>query len=125
MKKFYLNEEEITKKEFNEQLEECIAEYIDNNYDDLLDEGCDEYKLGYLTFSASTILKNCDPVAYRCDKSDYESSLLEDAQYELENYGSYEINGETFEIEEDGEYGKIEVLGYDTYSAEFTRGFKK
>lgn len=27
------------------------------------------------------------------------------------------------EVDEDGEYGKIEVLGYDTKSAEFTRGF--
>lgn len=103
MKKFYLNEEEITEEEFNKQLEGCIAEYIDNNYDDLLDEGYDEYKLGYSTFSASNILKNCDPIAYRCVKSDCESSLLEDAQYELENYGSYEINGDTFEIEEEEE----------------------
>ena len=52
---------------------------------------------------ASMVLKKCDPVAYRCGKSDYESSLLEDAQYELENYGSYEINGDTFEIEEEEE----------------------
>jgi hypothetical protein len=27
------------------------------------------------------------------------------------------------EVDEDGEYGKIEVLGYDAESAEFTRGF--
>lgn len=27
------------------------------------------------------------------------------------------------EVDEDGEYGKIEVLGYDMKSAEFTRGF--
>lgn len=27
------------------------------------------------------------------------------------------------EADEDGEYGKIKVLGYDTESAEFTRGF--
>lgn len=99
MKKYFLNEEEITEEEFNKQLEGCIAEYIDNNYDDLLDEDNEEYQIGYLTFSASDVLKNCDPVAYRCGKNDYESSLLEDAQYELENYGSYEINGDTFEEE--------------------------
>lgn len=103
MKKFYLNEEEITEEEFNKQLEGCIAEYIDNNYDDLIDEDNEEYKIGYLTFPASMVLKECDPVAYRCGKSDYESSLLEDAQYELENYGSCEINGDTFEIEEEEE----------------------
>ena len=27
------------------------------------------------------------------------------------------------EVDEDGEYGKIEVLGYDMGSAEFTKGF--
>lgn len=27
------------------------------------------------------------------------------------------------EVDEDGEYGKIEVLGYDMESAEFARGF--
>lgn len=42
MKKFYFNEEEITEEEFNKQLEGCIAEYIDNNYDDLLDEENEE-----------------------------------------------------------------------------------
>lgn len=103
MKKYFLNEEEITEEEFNKQLEGCIAEYADNSYDDLLDEDNEEYKIGYLTFSASDVLKNCDPVAYRCGQSDYESSILEDAQYELENYGSYEINGDTFEIEEEEE----------------------
>lgn len=103
MKKFYLNEEEITEEEFNKQLEGCIAEYIDNNYDDLLNDGYNEYQLGYSTFSASMILKNCDPVAYRCGKSDYESTLLEDAQYDLENGKEYEIVGDTFRIEEDEE----------------------
>ena len=46
MNKYFLNEEEITEEEFNKQLEGCIAEYVDNNYDDLLDEDYDEYKLG-------------------------------------------------------------------------------
>lgn len=103
MKKFYLNEEEITEEEFNKQLEGCIAEYVDNNYDDLLDEDSEEYKIGYLTFPASMILKNCDPAAYRCGQSDYESSILEEAQYDLENGKEYEINGDTFKIEEEEE----------------------
>ena len=103
MKKFYLNEEEITEEEFNKQLEGCITEYVDNNYDDLINEDNEEYQIGYLTFPASEILKKCDPIAYNCGFSDYESKILEDAQYELENYGSYEINGDTFGIEEEEE----------------------
>lgn len=103
MKKFYLNEEEITEEEFNKQLEGRIAEYVDNAYDDLLDEDSEEYKIGYLTFLTSEVLKKCDPIAYRCGKSDYESSILEEAENELENRGYYEINGDTFDIEEEEE----------------------
>lgn len=103
MKKYFLNEEEITEEEFNKQLEGCIAEYVDNAYDDLLDEDSEEYKIGYLTFLPSEVLKKCDPIAYRCGQSDYESSILEEAENELENRGYYEINGDTFEIEEEEE----------------------
>lgn len=101
MKKYYLNEEEITEEEFNKQLEGCVNEY------------------------ASMILKKCDPVVYRCCVDSYASSIMGEAKYKLKKHGYCEINGDTFEIEEeeDGEYGKIEVLGYDTKSAEFTRGF--
>lgn len=103
MKKFYLNEEEITEEEFNKQLEGCVAEYIDNNYDDLIDEDNEEYRIGYLTFSASEVLKKCDPIAYNCGFSDYESDILEEAKCELENHGYYEISNEKFEIEEEEE----------------------
>ena len=103
MKKFYLNEEEITEEEFNKQLEGCIAEYVDNAYDDLIDEDNEEYQIGYLTFPASMVLKKCDPIAYNCGFSDYESEILEEAGNELENRGYYEINGDTFEIEEEEE----------------------
>lgn len=103
MKKFYLNEEEITEEEFNKQLEGCIAEYVDNNYDDLIDEDNEEYQIGYLTFLASNVLKKCDPIAYNCGFSDYENEILEEAENELENRGYYEINGDTFEIEEEEE----------------------
>lgn len=103
MKKFYLNEEEITEEEFNKQLEGCIAEYVDNAYDDLIDEDHEEYQIGYLTFPASEVLKNCDPIAYNCGFSDYESEIFEEAENELENRGYYEIVGDTFKIEEEEE----------------------
>lgn len=103
MKKYYVNYDEVSEEEFCEQLEGCVNEYASENYDDLIDESYEPYQIEGTTFNASTILKKCDPVAYRCGQRDYESSLLEDAQYELENYGSYEINGDTFEIEEEEE----------------------
>jgi len=35
-----------------------------------------------LTFNRSTILKECDPVAYRCYLSDYIASLEDDFEIE-------------------------------------------
>ena len=101
MKKFYLNEEEITEEEFNKQLEGCIAEYVDNSYDDLIDESYKPNQIEGTTFNASMILKKCDPVVYRCCVDSYASSIMDEAKCELENRGYYEINGDAFEIEEE------------------------
>ena len=63
-------------------------------FDDFLDKkGKQHTSVG--SFYPSDILKNCDPVAYRCAKSDYESNfdLVDCAEYmnmvkELESLGS-------------------------------------
>ena len=34
-------------------------------YDEMLDEVCGPKTIGVLSFDASTILKECDPIAYR------------------------------------------------------------
>ena len=101
MKKYYVNYKEVSEEDFYKQLEGCIAEYVDNAYDDLLDEDNEEYQIGYLTFSASDVLKNCDPVVYRYCVNNYASSILEEAKCKLENHGYYEISIERFEIEEE------------------------
>ena len=50
-------------------------------FDEMLDEISESYKIGDLTFSASDILYNCDPIAYRCAVSDWDSELeSEDAE---------------------------------------------
>jgi hypothetical protein len=52
-------------------------------FDDLLDcEGTVE--VAGIQFNKSTILKECDPVAYRCYLNDYVSSLEEDG-WEIED----------------------------------------
>lgn len=50
-------------------------------FDESLD-GCHEtYSFGGLTFYPSDILKSCDPIAYRCVKSEYESDYdLDDCE---------------------------------------------
>ena len=42
-------------------------------FDEMLDEISEPYKIGDLTFSASDILHKCDPIAYRCAVSDWDS----------------------------------------------------
>ena len=47
-------------------------------YDEMLNEVFGTFKIGYLEFDASDILKSCDPIAYRVGLSDYESELEEE-----------------------------------------------
>lgn len=68
------------------------------NYDEMLDDCNDPYKIGTLTFYPSEILSKCDPVAYRCGISDEISNQIEEAEYELYNYGICEFDKFTFEI---------------------------
>jgi len=46
-------------------------------YDDMIDECCGEVNVG-VTFNASRVLRELDPIAYRCGFNDYVDSLFED-----------------------------------------------
>ena len=48
-------------------------------FDEWIDDAYEPVTLGFGTFYASDILYNCDPIAYRCAVSDWESEL-EDAE---------------------------------------------
>lgn len=50
-------------------------ECSENEFDEFLDDCYGAYSLGGLTYYPSDILKSCDPIAYRCAKSDYESNF--------------------------------------------------
>ena len=76
----------------------------DSEFDDFLDEeGVQHTSVG--SFYPSDILKNCDPVAYRCMKSDYESNfdLADCAEYteRLEDLESLESDLESLQDELD------------------------
>ena len=101
MQKYYVNYEEVSEEEFYEQLEGCVNEYASKDYDGLIDEAYKPFKVVGITLFASTILKKCDPVVYRCYVDSYASSIMDEAKCELEKHGSYEINGDTFQIEEE------------------------
>jgi hypothetical protein len=58
---------------------EILSEYeAKANYDALLDESYPVVSLGFSEFYPSDILKNCDPIAYRCGFADYVDSLAEE-----------------------------------------------
>lgn len=42
-----------------------------DKYDDILDEVYGEFKIGSIVFLASEVLKELDPIAYRCGFVDY------------------------------------------------------
>ncbi len=110
MIKYLINNNETTKEEFERKLEEAVNTECEGAYDDYLDDGCEPYHFGYLTFYPSQILSQCDPIAYRCGYTDYLDTELSDALYELECGKIVEKNGDTFEQigEEDDEEEKQE-----------------
>lgn len=55
----------------------------ESEFDEVLDDCHETYNLGGMTFYPSDILKACDPIAYRCSKSDYESN------YDLDSCEEY------------------------------------
>ena len=78
-------------------------EVTEAEYDDFLDDCYPTVELMGMTFYPSDVLKSCDPVAYRCSKSDYESNFdLDDCQEynDLNNkLGSLEYDLEELESE--------------------------
>ena len=58
-------------------------EISESDFDEFLDEIEQPVTVCGMTFYPSDILKNCDPIAYRCAKSDYESN------YDLDDVEEY------------------------------------
>ena len=78
----------------------------DAEYSEYLDEVYGDIAICGMSYSAGVALKNIDPVAFRCGKSDDESEIqseLED-QLEKEDRSDIEfIDGDEDELEEDEE----------------------
>lgn len=72
---------EITSKQ--SEIDSFEFKCTESDFDEFLDEIESEVTVCGMEFSPSDILKNCDPIAYRCAKSDYESD------YDLDNCEEY------------------------------------
>lgn len=102
--KYYIDNEEVSELEFKEELETAITEYVEANYDDMLDDLYPEYEIGVITLLPSFILKNCDPIAYDCGKDDFIDAELTDRLDEFERCNcESEIWGKTFKTVMEGE----------------------
>ena len=98
------------KDEFDQEVEElhenAIEDYIADSYteeayDEMLDECHKEYKIGGLTFSASQVLRDCDPVAYRCGFGNEEDNIrdIAESMYSLDDFRDQAL--ENLDMEEE------------------------
>jgi len=55
-----------------EAAQAVFDEADDDAYDEWLDEVTGDVQIGSLTYSASRVLSEIDPIAYRCGRSDWE-----------------------------------------------------
>ena len=53
-----------------------------DRFDEYLDEIHQEYSMGWLTFTPSQILRECDPIAYRIALSEFEDFFPEEEEDE-------------------------------------------
>jgi len=51
---------------------------IEEQYKEMLDDAYGIIKIGYGEYWASTVLKECDPIAYRIGLSEYEDEIREE-----------------------------------------------
>ena len=67
---------ELTKLQ-NRIIENCKTVNIEDAYNDMLDECYSFDSVGgiFASMSPSRVLRECDPVAYRCGMNDYQDSL--------------------------------------------------
>ena len=61
-----------------------VAFEIKTWFDDMLDESYKPFVIGNLTFTASQILRECDPVAYRESLLNFEDAIRENEDLENE-----------------------------------------
>jgi hypothetical protein len=59
-----------------------MSEPRNEAFDEMLDECYEPFKIGDMTFYASDILRDCDPIAYRIAVGEYEDELEEELEQE-------------------------------------------
>lgn len=82
-------------------------EISESDFDEFLDDNEQSVNVCGIEFYPSDILKSCDPIAYRCAKSDYESNYDLD---DVEEYSELKEDLEALESELEDFESELEAL---------------
>lgn len=99
--KYFIDKQEVTTDKFFFQLENELVTYVHDNYDLFLDEMYPNVIIGDNKFSASTILKNCNPVDYKNRVNNTVGLYFSDYKYKFNWEQQSIINGITFETKQE------------------------
>ena len=66
---------QIADKEKQQEQIELDPDDYEDQFDESLDDSIPEIEIGCLTYSPAHVLKNVDPIAYRCGLNDFIDSL--------------------------------------------------
>ena len=72
-------------REYRLRCMKSLVAQLEEEYEELLNETCETIKIGSLEYDPGYVLKNIDPIAFRCGVSDM---LADDEQY-IEVDGQY------------------------------------
>lgn len=97
-------QDQITDKQRQQNSIECDPDDMGSLFDECLDEAGSIKVAGY-TFYPSQILKECDPIAYRCGLNDYADSMFN--KEETEEYQA--LQEEIYQLESDIEDLESEI----------------
>ena len=105
----------ISDKEKQQSKIELDPDDYEDQFDESLDESIPEIKIGCLTYSPSHVLKNVDPVAYRCSLNDFVDSLY------VEDSDEYKaLQEEIYQLQSDIEDLESEIEDLENQIADLT-----
>jgi hypothetical protein len=100
MKKFLIDEVEVSEDKFWSQVESALDEFCEVNFPEWLDGAYDEITLLGISYPFSEVLEKVDEVLYREALRDYVDSENENLKSEINEIDGYVMNGLLFRVEE-------------------------
>ena len=106
----------ISDKEKQQSNIEIDPDDFADQFDESLDESIPEIEIGCLTYSPAYVLKNVDPVAYRCSLNDYVDSV-----FDVEDSDEYKaLQSEIDDIQEEIDQLQSDIEDLENQIADLT-----